>query len=151
MQNTASYLLFLGIMMTSDAIASPPITSTGSNPVWATGGNQSTGTRTLSLIAASSTQDLLVTDVVFSITGSASSSYSCTALITLQDGSGNVLSSYRVASRDNVNYGGGVTPSNISHQYRAGLPVSAGDTLELVTDVSCGGFSYSVAGLYVQP
>ena len=64
--------------------------------------------------------------------------------MTLEDTNGIHFGAYRVASRDNVNYGGGITPSNISHSYRAGLPVPAGSTLEMTTNIGCGGFSYSV-------
>ena len=151
MNKSIAYVFLAGIVIAATATASSPITSTGANPAWAIGGSQGAGSQTISLLTAPSDQDLLVTDVVFSITGYGSNSSSCVAVVTIQDNGGNLLASYRIASRDNVNYGGGISPTSISHSYRAGLPVSAGNTLEMATSIDCGGFSYSVAGLHVQP
>ena len=151
MKQKTIFLILSGITMVFVATAFSPNTSLGVNPVWAVGGSLGSGNQTLSLINAPNNQDILVTDVVFSITGSGNSSSSCTANVTLQDSNGSNLGGYRVASRDNVNYGGGITPSNISHTYRAGIPVSSGNSLEMVVNTSCGGFSYSVSGIHVQP
>jgi hypothetical protein len=142
-------LIVLGAVFIATAFS--PNTSLGINPVWAAGGNLSSGNQTIALMSAPSNQDLLVTDVVFSITGSGNGSSSCTAIITLQDSNSISLGGYRVASRDNVNYGGGISPTTISHTYRAGLPVSAGTSLDMVVNTSCGGLSYSVSGVHVQP
>jgi hypothetical protein len=149
-RNKQIYALVVAVFFSATATATP-ITSTGDNPVWAVGGTQTTGNQTISVITASSSQDILVTDIIFSITGFGTSATSCIASITLQDSNGNVLGSYRVASRDNVNYGGGITPTSISHSYRAGLPIYTGTSLEMLTDISCGSLGYSVSGLHVRP
>ena len=70
MNKTALYVFAAGLVIAATATASPPITSTGANPAWAVGGSYGSGTQTISLLTAPSDQDLLVTDVVFSITGS---------------------------------------------------------------------------------
>lgn len=144
------YLFLLGFLSSNPVSANAPIVPTGENPVWAVGGEQTSG-QTISLITAPSQYDVLVTDVVFSITGSAGGANSCVATIRLNDNTGNLLASYRLASRDMVNYGGGISPTVISHTYRAGLPIAAGNSLEMVSTVSCGGLSYSISGLKVHP
>ena len=144
------YLFLVGLLSTSSVSANTPIVATGQNPVWAVGGTH-TSNQTISLITAPSQYDILVTDVVFSITGFGSGASSCIATITLNDNTGTPLASYRLASRDNVNYGGGIAPTTISHTYRAGLPITAGNSLEMVSTVSCGDLSYSISGLNVHP
>ena len=151
MYKKISFFCVLMLCTASSLYANPPIVALGSNPVWAVGGNQGTTSgQTISLISAPSDQDLLITDVVLTSTGSPSGSNSCISIVTLQDSNANVLAMYRLASRDNVNYGGGIGPTTVSHTYRSGLPVSAGTTLQMVAYVSCGEMSYSIAGMKVH-
>lgn len=126
--------------------------SYGANPAVATGGSVAS---TQTVFTAPTTQEILVTDVVFTATGGSGSTwvYACSSVLTLIDTTGNTLASFRLSADTNARYytgGGNLHSTTVSHTFATGLPVPAGDSLELTHSGDCS-VEYTLSGYYAEP
>jgi hypothetical protein len=120
------------------------VVSTGNNPAFAVGGGVSSSTTT-TLKTAPSDAILMVSDVVLT----ANPHDNCTNIVTLQTSGGATLGQFRLGSQRQNNGGGystyAASPDQIQHSFAFGLPVPAGESLEMNTFSSCE-ISYTIAG-----
>ena len=142
-------VLALGLgfsLSSSEAIGYPSGTtvSMGENPVWSVGGEHNTSAPHI-VITAPDDQDAVVTDVVLSFDCG-----SCSPQVDLKAG-GQTLGSY--AYRHMEHYGASrshtSSPFPITHSYRSGLHVPAGESLTI--QVSSNSVNYSLSGYHAQP
>ena len=131
-------------MGTAAAFEGGPAVAMGSNPAFAVGGGVNTAS-TLTLQTAPTTGILIVSDVVFTVNPHGN----CVNTISLQTSNGSVIGQFQLGSQRAPNNatGGSYTtaPDQIQHSFAFGLPVPAGEELQLVTSSSCE-ISYTVAG-----
>ena len=137
-------------LASSDAVGYPAgaAVSMGSNPVWSVGGTL-TGTSPETVLTPIDSIGL-VTDVVVTVAGTCGDG----TWFQLTNSSGDVLGSFVLASDNYVGSAAGSvwTPTVVSHAFESGLPIAAGDTL----NVARGGSSscslrYTLSGYYAQP
>ena len=126
--------------------------SYGANPAVATGGSAST---TQTVFTAPATQEILVTDVVLTATGGSGSTwlYPCSSLLALVDTTGNTLSPFRISADTSGRHyqgGGNLHSTVVSHTFASGLPIPAGDSLELTHSGDCS-VEYTLSGYYAEP
>ena len=130
-------------LASSQAIGYPagPAVSTGTNPLWAVGGNHYPGTP-VDIITAPSDQDIVVTDVLmtFECTG-------CTPTVILRANDTTISRTVFRHYRDGGNYATISVP--IRHTFSSGMPVPAGQTLTM--EVSANSVDYTLSGYYAQP
>ena len=149
------YLGIMGIILCSTlliwttknsfAIPQGPMSNLGSNPHWSIGGEANTS-QTITLATASSSNALLITDVVLTQYGT--NGNPCRTTVKLQTGSGDILGAYRIVSRDDYSYS--YTSNSVSHAYASGLSVPAGESLVMVSTMGCGNLAYSFSGVHIH-
>lgn len=137
-------LLCIGGINSALAFQGTPVVSTGANPAFAIGGGI-TSTASVVLQTAPTNGILMVSDVILTVDPHGN----CTNTISLQTSGGTLLGQFRLGSQRQNNGGGYSTyssaPDQIQHSFAFGLPVPAGEDLELETSASCG-MSYTIAG-----
>jgi hypothetical protein len=124
-----------------------PAVSLGTNPAFSSGGVVSSSFA--SVTTDSSEQQMLITDVVLTM-----SSNSCSSLVELRSTTGAVIGTFKLHSSFTNNNGWGnphrTAPTQVTHSFGTGLPLSAGDSLEVVETGGCS-VAYTVSGYYAQP
>lgn len=139
----AGFMVFLGVGNAS-GFGAGVVVGSGTNPAFAVGGGVNSVTTT-TLKSAPSDGILMVSDVILTIDPHGN----CTNVVSLQTSSGSVLGQFFLGSQRQNNGGGYSTysssPSQVQHSFAFGLPVPAGESLELVTSTSCS-LSYTIAG-----
>ena len=130
-------------LSSSEAIGYPAgaAVSTGTNPLWAVGGNHYPGAA-MEIITAPSDQEIVVTDILMTFECT-----SCTPTVILKANdttiSRTVFRHYRSGS------GYATTSVPLRHTFSSGLPVPAGQTLTM--EVSANSVDYTLSGYYAQP
>lgn len=123
--------------------------STGTNPAFSVGGGVNSAS-TLTLKTAPISGVLIISDVVLTVNPHGN----CVNVISLQTSSGSIIGQFQLGSQRAANSatGGSYTtaPDQIQHSFAFGLPVPAGEDLELVTSSSCE-TSYTIAGYISAP
>lgn len=145
---TLSLLIFslfcVGGISSAFAFQGGPVVATGVNPAFAVGGGLSSAT-TVTLQTAPGDGILMVSDIILTVNPHGN----CTNVISLQTSGGNILGQFQLGSQRQNNGGGYSTyassPDQIQHSFAFGLPVPAGENLELLTSASCE-ISYTIAG-----
>ena len=91
---------------------------------------------------------MIITDVVITMSGQASYT-PCLNRVNIQTDVGN-KADFMLVSDTNYNddY---LRPTQVSHSYRSGIPVEAGDTLGITNHGSTCTISYSLSGYYAKP
>lgn len=120
-----------------------PQVQLGSNPVRSFAGDVA-GNNTLSLFTVPSTEDFVITDVLFS-----SSSYTCYGSYQLQNSSGTILGAFRMQARSDT-YDFATSTAIVQHSFRSGIRIPAGTILHLVHNTTCD-TAYVIAGQLVKP
>ena len=137
------FVAFLGVSNAS-GFGAGVVVGSGTNPAFAVGGGVSSATTT-TLQTAPSDGILMVSDVVLT----SDPHGNCTNVVSLRTSSGSVLGQFYLGSQRQNNGGGystySASPSQVQHTFAFGLPVPAGESLELVTSASCS-LSYTIAG-----
>jgi len=126
-------------LASSEAIGYPAgaVVSSGSNPVIAVGGTVSSSTA--GLFTAPVDQDVVVTDVWLTM-----ASRSCSANVQLTTSEGATVSMVKVLE------GATARPTSIQHSFGSGLPLPAGQTLQITESGGCS-VAYTISGYYAQP
>ena len=124
-----------------------PNQSLGSNPVVVAAGSSST-----TLFTAPSDQIILISDIILSATGHNGGLTSCISHIQILLSSGTVIGDFRLMADGNDQHAVGSqhSPSNISHSFRAGLPIPASQSASISISGNCS-VSYTIAGYHAQP
>ena len=143
------------LVSSNDATAYPNgAVSYGANPVVSTGG---TASATQTVFSAPSAHEIVVTDVVLTGKGGSQISnyyYPCHSVLTLVAGSGATVASFRLSTdsyRRYYNESGTTGQSmTVSHTFASGLPLPAGDTLDLTHTGDCE-VEYTLSGYYAEP
>ena len=137
--------VFIHSFQSANAFPQGPSVSYSQNPVFSEGGVISNSTN--SLFTAPADQKMIVTDLLLSMAHN-----SCSATITITTSSGNTLGSFKLHS--NLHYDSDKAaqsqPSSIQHAFNSGLPLSAGETLNISESGSCD-VAYTFSGYYAQP
>lgn len=138
-------LVFWGISQTNaSGFGGGVVVGTGSNPAFAIGGGVAAATTT-TLQTAPSDGILMISDVVLT----SDPHGNCTNVVSLQTSSGSILGEFYLGAQRQNNGGGYSTytasPSQVQHTFAFGLPVPAGETLQLHTSTSCS-VRYTIAG-----
>lgn len=138
-------------LSSSEAVGYPAgaAVSLGANPVWAEAGFVSSVTSTL--LTAPSDQVVVVTDLLLSMKSS-----SCASTIKVETSDGELLAAAKLHSY--FYNGGGSTwgeatnsaPTTIQHSFVSGLPLPAGQALEIQESGGCN-VAYTLSGYYAQP
>ncbi len=125
--------------------------SYGGNPVWSVGGTVSNGS-SVAAITAPNGQDVVITDVVISGSSSNNGNYVCGIDVTLLNGAGDNIGSFRGGGN---RYSGSLDGQTVS--FESGIRVSAGDSVT-VTGANTGfsynctsGLTYTLSGYYAEP
>lgn len=124
-----------------------PTTNTGSNPiVFSAGGSSGV------LFTAPSDHMIVISDVVLSVTGNDGNDNACVSHIQITVSSGSIIGDFRLSSDgyDGRAVGGQLSPSNIMHSFRSGLPVSPSETASISIVGQCS-VSYTISGYYAKP
>jgi hypothetical protein len=138
--------VFVASLKSADAFPQGPSTSYGNNPVLSVGGSLSNSTTTL--FTAPVDQKIVISDLLLTM-----NHYNCSSTISLITSSGDTLSmtdlhsfyeNYAHYSRTNSQ------PTSIQHSFNSGLPISAGDSLEITESGGCD-ISYTISGYYAHP
>lgn len=120
------------------------VVANGSNPAFSVGGGVSSAS-TVVLQTAPTNGTLMVSDVILT----ADPRTDCSNTVSLRTSGGIFLGQFRLGAQRQNNGGGNSTyaasPSQIQHSFAFGLPVSAGEDLELLTSTNCA-ISYTIAG-----
>ena len=143
-----------GALLCAPAFAIPgPSVSYGANPIWSVGGDLSiTGSDSVTINVAQTGQELIITDLVFTV---ATSSYNCMVIGTVElADSTSTLGSYSVRG---ARYGEGQGDSVVSMS--SGIRVQEGESLVVSTanvwESSCSTTAtrvhYSLSGYYAEP
>jgi hypothetical protein len=121
----------------SDAIGYPAgAVSLGTNPVWASGGDLSSGG--VGFIAAPDGQDMVVTDLLISTNSTIER-----ANLTLEDGT-------NVGQTIVHGYGSSRSSTTLEHSFTSGIRIPAGTYLQI--NASWGGsLDYMFSGYYARP
>jgi hypothetical protein len=136
-------------LASSDANGYPagPAVSLGTNPAFSNGGIVSSSAD--SITTASTGQQMVITDVVLTM-----ATDSCSSQVDLRSSTGAVLGTFKLHSSFTNNNGWGrphrTSPTQVSHSFGTGLPLSAGDSIEVVETGGCG-VAYTLSGYYAQP
>jgi hypothetical protein len=147
-------LIGTGALLCAPAFAIPgPSVSYGANPIWSVGGDLNIiSSDSVTLNVAQTGQELIITDLVFTV---ATSEFSCMVLGTVElSDSTSTLASYSVRA---ARYGEGQADSAIS--MNSGIRVQEGESLVVSTaniwESSCSTTAtrvhYSLSGYYAEP
>jgi len=119
--------------------------SSGTNPVLAVGGVISSSTD--DLFTAPADQDVVVTDVWLTM-----NNRSCSADIELTTTGGATVSTLKVFSYfyESTYEATNTHPGSIQHSFGSGLPLPAGETLQISESGGCS-VAYTVSGYYAHP
>ena len=146
----ATLAIGLGFSLaSSDANSYPsgPAVSLGTNPAFSNGGLVSSSVE--SITTASADQQMVITDVVLTM-----ASDSCSSQVDLRSSTGAVVGTFKLHSSFTNNNGWGnphrTPPTQVSHSFGTGLPLSAGESLEVAETGGCG-VAYTLSGYYAQP
>ena len=120
-----------------------PNTQLGTNPIRSFAG-EINGNTTVSLTTVPTTEDYLITDVLFT-----SNNYTCTSAYKLENASGDILGAFRMQARSDT-YDYATSTATVQHSFRSGIVIPAGTGLSLVHTGSCE-TSYVVSGALVKP
>jgi hypothetical protein len=137
-------------LASSEAIGYPAgaAVSLGSNPAFSSGGVVSSSTASVS--TASGDQQMIITDVVLTMAND-----SCSSQVELRSAiTGTAIGTFKLHSSFTNNNGWGrphrTPPTQVAHSFGTGLPLTAGDSLEVVEAGGCS-IAYTVSGYYAQP
>ena len=121
-----------------------PVVATGGNPAFAVGGGLTSAT-SVALQTAPNNGILIISDIILTTDPHGN----CTNVVSLQTSGGHTLGQFQLGSQRQNNGGGYSTyassPDQIQHSFAFGLPVPAGESVELHTSSSCE-ISYTIAG-----
>lgn len=134
--------MILSLLLTIFSYAGPN-TQLGANPVRSFAG-EINGNTTITLTTVPTTEDYLITDVLFS-----SSNYTCYSAYKLQNASGDILGAFRMQARSDT-YDYATSTATVQHSFRSGIVIPAGTTLSLVHTGTCE-TSYVLSGTLVKP
>jgi hypothetical protein len=140
--------VFVYSLKSANAFPQGANVSMGSNPLFSFGGTVSNNTTTL--FTAPSDQIMVVTDILLSMTQD-----SCKSTVSFTTTSGLTLGTINLHSKQ-IDTGGSYNraaltgPTQTQHAFNSGLPLSIGDTLEIIESGNCG-VGYTVSGYYAQP
>ena len=135
--------VFATSLKSAAAFPQGPSVSYGSNPVLSVGGSVSSAGTTL--FTAPSDQMIVISDLLLTM-----NHYSCSSTISLVTSSGETLATVDLHSfYESVNHYSRTNsqPTSIQHSFRSGLPISPGDSIEIVESGGCD-VAYTVSGYY---
>jgi hypothetical protein len=134
-------------LSSSQAIGYPagPAVSAGSNPVLAIGGTISSATA--DLFTAPGDQDVVVTDVWLTI-----ANRSCSSDVLIATSAGATVATIKLFSYfyESTYEATNSHPSSVQHSFGSGLPLPAGQTLQITESGGCS-VAYTISGYYAQP
>lgn len=135
--------MFITFILGLLSYASGPNTQTGTNPVRSYAGELS-GNSTTTLTTVPTTEDYLITDVLFT-----SQNYTCYSAYKLQNANGDILGAFRMQARSDT-YDYATSTATVQHSFRSGIVIPAGTVLSLVHTGTCE-TSYVLSGALVKP
>ena len=140
-----SSLIICGLFQTNAfGFGGGMVVATGTNPAFSVGGGVSSAS-TILLQTAPMNGTLMVSDVILT----ADPRTDCSNTVSLRTSGGAFLGQFRLGAQRQNNGGGystyAASPSQIQHSFAFGLPVPAGEDLELLTSTNCA-ISYTIAG-----
>ena len=137
-------MMWSQVLAPRDAVGYPSgaAVSYGANPLFAVGSTAGSGI----IVVAPAGQIAVVTDVVLAAAGGA-----CLHTVSLETSGGETLAAFKLASDTSTGSGyDGFTPTVVQHAFSSGLPVPAGETLNLTESGTCS-FGYTISGYYAEP
>ena len=135
--------VFATSLKSAAAFPQGPSVSYGSNPVLSVGGSISSAGTTL--FTAPSDQMIVISDLLLTM-----NNHNCSSTINLVTSSGDTLATVDLLSYFNAFQHYSRTnsqPTSIQHSFRSGLPISPGDSIEIVESGGCD-VAYTVSGYY---
>jgi hypothetical protein len=140
--------LGLGYTLSSSPAVGYPAgsaTSLGSNPVIAVGGTVSSSTA--ELFTAPADQDVVVTDVWLTM-----ANRSCSSVVDFVTSAGATVSTVKLFSYfyEGTYEATHSQPGSVQHSFGSGLPLPAGQSLEIIESGGCA-VAYTVSAYYAQP
>jgi hypothetical protein len=137
--------VFVTSLKSANAFPQGPSVSYGGNPVLSVGGSLSS--TSVTLFSAPSDQKIVVSDLLLTM-----NHYNCSSTINLVSSSGDTLATVDLHSfhENHQHYSRtNSQPTSIQHSFSSGLPLSPGESLEIIESGGCD-VAYTISGYYAH-